>query len=150
MTVAAGASPSQTSAVFAKIGQAVPISVTLADSGAPVTHATVQAAIVSPSQTVQTITLADAGDGTYTGQFIPTSSGTYQVNVTASLSGAKPFGRSAWSLVAVSSGQGRLTNQYSTWDGFKYGMFQLIVIIALLVPYTHYVMPLMGFKSRLW
>ena len=43
-----------------------------------------------------------------------------------------------------------LTNQYSTWDGFKFGMIQLILIIALLVPWTQYVMPLMGFKSRLW
>ncbi len=39
---------------------------------------------------------------------------------------------------------------YSTWDGFKFGMIQLILIIALLVPWTHYVMPLMGFKSHLW
>lgn len=43
-----------------------------------------------------------------------------------------------------------LTNQYSTWDGFKFGIIQLILIIALLVPWTHYVMPLMGFKSQLW
>jgi len=43
-----------------------------------------------------------------------------------------------------------LTNQYSTWDGFKFGMLQLLLIIALLVPWTHYVMPLMGFDSRLW
>jgi anion transporter len=43
-----------------------------------------------------------------------------------------------------------LTNQYSTWDGFKFGMIQLILIIALLVPWTHYVMPMMGFDSRLW
>ncbi len=43
-----------------------------------------------------------------------------------------------------------LTNQYSTWDGFKFGMIQLILIIALLVPWTHYAMPLMGFDSKLW
>lgn len=43
-----------------------------------------------------------------------------------------------------------LTNQYSTWDGFKFGMIQLILIIILLVPWTHYAMPLMGFNSRLW
>lgn len=43
-----------------------------------------------------------------------------------------------------------LTNQYSTWDGFRFGMIQLLLIIALLVPWTHYVMPLMGFKSQLW
>jgi solute carrier family 13 (sodium-dependent dicarboxylate transporter), member 2/3/5 len=43
-----------------------------------------------------------------------------------------------------------LTNQYSTWDGFKFGMIQLLLIIALLVPWTHYVMPMMGFNSRLW
>ncbi|MBX3650116.1 MAG: anion permease [Burkholderiales bacterium] len=43
-----------------------------------------------------------------------------------------------------------LTNQYSTWDGFKFGMIQLILVIALLVPWTHYVMPLMGFDSKLW
>lgn len=43
-----------------------------------------------------------------------------------------------------------LTNMYSTWDGFKFGIVQLVIIIALLVPWTHYVMPLMGFDSRLW
>ena len=43
-----------------------------------------------------------------------------------------------------------LTNMYSTWDGFRFGMIQLILIIALMVPWTHYVMPLMGFNSRLW
>ncbi len=46
--------------------------------------------------------------------------------------------------------QAFLSNQYSTWDGFKFGMIQLLLIIALLVPWTHYVMPLMGFKSQLW
>ena len=43
-----------------------------------------------------------------------------------------------------------LTNEYSTGDGFKFGIVQLLLIIALLVPWTHYVMPLMGFKSQLW
>lgn len=43
-----------------------------------------------------------------------------------------------------------LTNQYSTWDSFKFGMIQILLIIALLVPWTHYVMPLMGFKSQRW
>ena len=43
-----------------------------------------------------------------------------------------------------------LTNQYSTWDGFKFGMIQLILIIAMMVPWTHYVMPMMGFDSKLW
>ncbi len=43
-----------------------------------------------------------------------------------------------------------LTDQYSTWESFKYGMTQLIIIWVLLIPWTHYVMPLMGFKSQLW
>ena len=43
-----------------------------------------------------------------------------------------------------------LTNMYSTGDGFRFGIIQLVLIIALLVPWTHYVMPLMGFKSQLW
>lgn len=43
-----------------------------------------------------------------------------------------------------------LTNQYSMWDSFKFGMIQLTIIWLLLVPWTHYVMPLMGFDSRLW
>ena len=43
-----------------------------------------------------------------------------------------------------------LTDMYSTGDGFRFGIIQLILIIALLVPWTHYVMPLMGFKSQLW
>ncbi len=58
----------------------------------------------------------------------------------------------AWRALApgVQYRQGYLTNQYSTWDGFKFGMIQLVLIILLLVPWTHYVMPLMGFNSKLW
>ena len=43
-----------------------------------------------------------------------------------------------------------LTDQYSMWDSFKYGMIQLIMIWILLILWTHYVMPLMGFNSTLW
>lgn len=43
-----------------------------------------------------------------------------------------------------------LTDQYSSWDSFKYGMIQLIIIWLLLILWTNYVMPLMGFNSRLW
>lgn len=43
-----------------------------------------------------------------------------------------------------------LTNQYSSWESFKFGIIQLIIITLLLVPWTQYVMPLMGFNSRLW
>jgi hypothetical protein len=43
-----------------------------------------------------------------------------------------------------------LTNQYSIWDGFKCGMIQLVLIIALLVPWTQYALPFLGFKSQLW
>lgn len=43
-----------------------------------------------------------------------------------------------------------LTNQYSMWDSFKFGIIQLIIIWLLLVPWAQYVMPLMGFDSRLW
>ena len=43
-----------------------------------------------------------------------------------------------------------LTNQYSSWESFKFGMTQLTIIWLLLVPWTHYVMPLMGFDSKLW
>ena len=43
-----------------------------------------------------------------------------------------------------------LTNQYSSWESFKFGMTQLTVIWLLLVPWTQYVLPLMGFDSKLW
>lgn len=43
-----------------------------------------------------------------------------------------------------------LTDQYSTGDSFKYGMIQLILIWILLILWTHYIMPLMGFNSYLW
>lgn len=43
-----------------------------------------------------------------------------------------------------------LTNQYSMWDSFKFGIIQLIIIWLLLVPWAQYVMPLMGFDSKLW
>lgn len=43
-----------------------------------------------------------------------------------------------------------LTDQYSMWDSFKYGMIQLTIIWVLLILWTNYVMPLMGFDSVLW
>lgn len=43
-----------------------------------------------------------------------------------------------------------LSNQYTMWESFKFGMTQMVIIWLLLVPWTHYVMPLMGFNSRLW
>ncbi|CAK7036342.1 SLC13 family permease [Saezia sanguinis] len=43
-----------------------------------------------------------------------------------------------------------LTDQYSTGDSFKYGMIQLVLIWIVLILWTHYVMPLMGFHSQLW
>lgn len=43
-----------------------------------------------------------------------------------------------------------LTNQYSNFESFKYGMIQLIGIWLLLMAWAQYVMPLMGFDSKLW
>lgn len=43
-----------------------------------------------------------------------------------------------------------LTNMYSMGESLKFGLIQLLLVLALLVPWTHYVMPLMGFDSRLW
>ena len=43
-----------------------------------------------------------------------------------------------------------LTNQYSSWESFKFGILQLFLIILFLVPWAQYVMPLMGFRSQLW
>ena len=43
-----------------------------------------------------------------------------------------------------------LTNQYSTWESFKYGMSQMIIIWLLLIPWTQYFLPLLGFDSKLW
>ena len=43
-----------------------------------------------------------------------------------------------------------LTNQYTSWESFKFGMFQLVACVLMLILWTQYVMPLMGFDSRLW
>lgn len=43
-----------------------------------------------------------------------------------------------------------LTNQYTSWESFKFGIFQLISCLGMLILWTQYVMPLMGFKSELW
>jgi len=42
------------------------------------------------------------------------------------------------------------TDQYSLGESFKFGIVQLIIILIVLVFWTQYVMPLMGFKSQLW
>jgi solute carrier family 13 (sodium-dependent dicarboxylate transporter), member 2/3/5 len=43
-----------------------------------------------------------------------------------------------------------LSNQYTMWESFKFGMTQLVIIWILLALWTQYVMPLMGFNSKLW
>lgn len=43
-----------------------------------------------------------------------------------------------------------LTDQYSMGDSAKYGMFNLVSIWILLILWTQYVMPIMGFDSSLW
>jgi anion transporter len=43
-----------------------------------------------------------------------------------------------------------LSNQYTMWESFKFGMTQLVIIWVLLALWTQYVMPLMGFNSKLW
>ena len=43
-----------------------------------------------------------------------------------------------------------LSNMYSTGESFKFGMTQLVIILVVLTLWTQYVMPLMGFQSRLW
>ena len=43
-----------------------------------------------------------------------------------------------------------LTDQYSTGESLKYGIVQLIIVIGLVTLWTQYVMPLMGFQSKLW
>lgn len=43
-----------------------------------------------------------------------------------------------------------LSNQYTMWESFKFGMTQLVIVWVLLALWTQYAMPLMGFNSRLW
>lgn len=43
-----------------------------------------------------------------------------------------------------------LTDQYSTGESFKFGMVQLVIVVGLVTLWAQYVMPLMGFNSRLW
>lgn len=43
-----------------------------------------------------------------------------------------------------------ISNHYSSYDSFKYGVFMLTTVWALLILWAQYVMPLMGFHSQLW
>lgn len=43
-----------------------------------------------------------------------------------------------------------LLDHYSTSESFKYGMVQMVIIWVLLIFWTQYIMPLMGFNSALW
>lgn len=43
-----------------------------------------------------------------------------------------------------------LSNQYSSYDSFKYGIVMLTIGWVLVILWAQYVMPLMGFKSTLW
>lgn len=43
-----------------------------------------------------------------------------------------------------------ISNHYSSYESFKYGVFMLTSVWVMLILWTQYVMPLMGFESRLW
>lgn len=43
-----------------------------------------------------------------------------------------------------------LTNMYSMGESFRFGMIQLVLALLMLTLWTQYVMPLLGFDSRLW
>jgi hypothetical protein len=43
-----------------------------------------------------------------------------------------------------------LTDHYSSGESFKFGMIQMVLIWILLILWAQFVMPLMGFNSRLW
>ncbi|WP_207260200.1 SLC13 family permease [Desulfovibrio sp. Huiquan2017] len=43
-----------------------------------------------------------------------------------------------------------LANHYSSFESFKYGVVMQTVVMLCLVPWVQYVMPLMGFDSKLW
>jgi di/tricarboxylate transporter len=43
-----------------------------------------------------------------------------------------------------------LSNHYSSYDAFKYGIFMLTTVWIMVILWAQYVMPLMGFKSSLW
>ncbi|WP_147821027.1 SLC13 family permease [Salidesulfovibrio onnuriiensis] len=43
-----------------------------------------------------------------------------------------------------------LANHYSSFESFKYGIVMQTVVLLCLIPWVQYVMPLMGFDSKLW
>ncbi len=43
-----------------------------------------------------------------------------------------------------------LTDQYTNWESFKFGFIQLLLSVVMLILWTQYAMPLMGFDSKLW
>lgn len=43
-----------------------------------------------------------------------------------------------------------LSNHYSNYESFKYGVIMLTTACVMVILWTQYVMPLMGFKSALW
>jgi len=43
-----------------------------------------------------------------------------------------------------------LTNHYSSFESFKYGIAMQTIVLLCLVPWVQYVMPLLGFDSKLW
>lgn len=43
-----------------------------------------------------------------------------------------------------------LTAMYTTGESFKFGMVNMLFVWLLIVPWTHFVMPLFGYASQLW
>ncbi|WP_316898794.1 SLC13 family permease [Pseudodesulfovibrio indicus] len=43
-----------------------------------------------------------------------------------------------------------LANHYSSFESFKYGIVMQTVVLLCLIPWVQFVMPLMGFDSKLW
>lgn len=43
-----------------------------------------------------------------------------------------------------------LSNHYSNWESFKYGITMMTIVLILVILWTQYYMPLLGYRSQLW
>ncbi|MDP9237921.1 MAG: hypothetical protein M3P30_11100 [Chloroflexota bacterium] len=85
------------------VGQSIALSADVAVNATPYAGASVNATITKPDNTTASVSLTDAGDGTYSGSFGATSAcGLYQVTVTADGSdNGTPFSRQDRTIAIV-------------------------------------------------
>lgn len=121
---------------FYKTGQTITVTADLDAASTPVLGATVELNLMLPDENLVSVVMNDsgtagdsvAGDGIYSGQYVPTQTGYHKVVVTATGPLAVPFSRQVFFVTPVSANGTDFNNSFSSagFDSNANGLFDAL------------------------